>query len=716
MTDKQSKSDGGDGTTNTGGDTLKFRLTLALLEDLHSGTGTGSAEVDAVQYANRQGQPVIRASHLKGVWRQAAEEIVEVVTKGAPCPEGIEDLAELKNTLQDLFGSRGAQRRSALILESLRPVFPAHNQVWTSSARRPFSRLPLPDSLRSQEYVGAGTLFSGRLLIRARNGAQTPKLEALLRACLRRADAYGHRRQHGAGRVLASLDPATDWQPSKITHLEEPGESKRLRLLLRAVDPLCLPITGAPGNIIRSAGYIRGQTLAGALIAWALDKGDTVLAKELLAGETRISDALPLPDGQNPPSTPEELAAWDVLPIPLNIQTRKPLGTDLRWPWWASQGFSDFLRGDKEFDGFYPQDSDGEKPKRPGEWEHLFRTSPKSAWHRYSPPIGAHMRNGVKAADLYTEEEMGDRLLFLAEIEVPTPARGESMVKKLNPLFTGLDWLTLGRGGHPVEIVDGCWMPARPQPQRDRDSIGNYGFTLTLESDLIARDPWLGFHNRLDPKMLVELAGLNLQWDPETPWQSFCDADEVRGFNSSSGLPSVPRLAIRRGSCIRLEGSDHSIDLYRALLRQPALGEGQELGFGRFRLDFDPFNAPPAGPNKPPQPAESRREGVLEASHEQAETIKEKYLDKSQEKPPSRSQWGDFRAQVQAAATRQDLERLIDATIDHAKTTRGGQPWTRVDLDTIKTAIKKYEDLSDQRLYLDSLVRWLWPSLPGERH
>jgi len=54
----------------------RYQLTVTLLEDLHSGTGTTSGHLDGVQTRGRNGRPVIRDSHLIGLMREAAFELV----------------------------------------------------------------------------------------------------------------------------------------------------------------------------------------------------------------------------------------------------------------------------------------------------------------------------------------------------------------------------------------------------------------------------------------------------------------------------------------------------------------------------------------------------------------------------------------------------------------------------------------------------------------
>src|SRR4051812_35099863 len=130
----------------------RYRLEVELLEDLHSGTGTGAGAIDAVQIRDRAGRPVIRSSHVKGLWRAAGVELAELGTAS-------------HQEVVRLFGGKGMRQPGALVVRSLRTTAagPPRMVTWTTTARREFDRAPRDDSLRSIEYVGAGTCFVSEL-------------------------------------------------------------------------------------------------------------------------------------------------------------------------------------------------------------------------------------------------------------------------------------------------------------------------------------------------------------------------------------------------------------------------------------------------------------------------------------------------------------------------------------------------------------------------
>jgi hypothetical protein len=305
----------------------RYQFTVTLLEDLHTGTGTGAgAELDAVQIVDQSGQPVIRDTHLKGLLRAAGEDLVRL---------GV----ETADKVQQLFGDGGSSNQGALFVRSLRLVrevggtddcgvpqqpHPGRRLVWTSTAREKFSRVPRDDTLRTVEYVAAGTRFAGEMTLR------NPDLAALLDRCVKRLDRLGSRRNRGAGLICSKLVGPMDMQPANTPPERQAGQI-RLRLLLKNLEPLCLPLTGYPGNIISSECYIRGQQLLGAFAAWSLAQGGD--ARLWLERKVSVGNALPLPSGLTV-SAPNELQRWDVAPMPLHLYTYKPSGPkNLNWPW-----------------------------------------------------------------------------------------------------------------------------------------------------------------------------------------------------------------------------------------------------------------------------------------------------------------------------------------------------------------------------------------------
>jgi len=414
--------------------------------------------------------------------------------------------------------------------------------TWISTARKHGSRIPQRASLRFIEHVSAGIEFDCEFEL------YDASLWELLENCIDRTDCLGGNRNRGGGLVKITKPPVIHQHVRNFPQPDEKNYS-RLRVIFKNLEPLCLPITGFPGNIIPTFGFIRGQVLRGAIISWALRQDKN--ASLLLGQNVSIGDAIPLPYGVVSESNLQGLLQWDVAPIPLNVGTRKPCGSkDNGMPWWAKTGMDFSFLGDNEEDVLeQKRSSPYEKLKRPKPYEYLFSQSPQKAWIRYEPEISVHMRNQVPRdrkkdkTELFSVEEIAENTLFMSEIRFNNKEDADAFYRDYLSLFVSGPWITIGRGRRPIEVIDAHWLPALKPLAKNQDT-----FSLTLESDLIVRGPNLGFYNRLDVKVLKEATGISIPGSLEAEGKS--ESVEVMGFNAASGLPRAPAIAIRRGSYI----------------------------------------------------------------------------------------------------------------------------------------------------------------------
>lgn len=714
----------------------RYRLVVTLEEDLHTGTGTGSAVVDALQARDRAGRPVVWWSHLKGLLLAAAEDLIE---NERAKPD------QLREQVRMLFGGPGDPRAGCLRGHSLYLDQPAAQDrprtlVWSSTALRPGTRLPLEDTLRSSQVVAATNRFVTELRL-----PPDSKLDGLLKRCVKRMDALGLGRNRGQGRITTCLESLQPPGRIAVERISPPPGSEaapgpmRLRLLLRNLDPLSLPTTGYPGNIIPTESFIRGQALFGALANWARD--DPAAERLLFAGAVpSVGDAIPLPAHCQPPgpTQPEAWAGWDILPIPLSIKTPKPQGEAGDWPWWFVQGggrndlgargekdeLAEVLRENPHAQSSGGTDAPPEKLKRPKDHEYLFRADTGSAWIRYAPTVGVHLRNQTRDADrpdgaLFAMDELAERTLFLATLYFADGQTARDFAQRFAPVLAQRDWLAVGRGGRPVEVIACQWETAPQATAGTAAQPDTRPVTLTLTSDLIARDlgrpgrpPTLGYFDRLDPQVLADLTGLEaLRSMAAGQWFEVSEAVEVRGYNAVVALPRAAALAIRRGSGILVREPAAAAALRLALAGESALGERQDEGFGRFRLDLPlglgpekeaeadtAATPPPATSPAPPRP----KEDLLAKVCALAERLGARKL-------PSRSQWEAVRQSINAGATK---EQVLGQLKEHAKTI-GGENWRGV----IAPVAEALEGLTagEVRFFVDALVRTLRPDLTRGR-
>lgn len=644
------------------------QLSVEALEDLHTGSGTGGGDIDALVQRDRHGQPVIRASHLKGLLREAGEELIALDKL---------NLADLDALLGKKGTERGALRLTSLFVGERQDPPPI--LVWGSTRRVENGRAPKEDTLRFIEHVAAGTRFAATL--RLANPALVPLLERLLN----RIDRIGGARNRGGG--LAKLD----WGPATLTPTPLPeGKGLVVRLVLRNLEPLCLPGTGYPGNLIKSHSFIRGQTLRGALMAWAIRNGRAEQAK--LFARIGVGDALPLPEGCE--------GAEQVIPIPLSILTGKPKGNNSAIPWWA-----DGWGQSSAFDNLYkPLVPNKEKPKRPGAHEYLCRSASGADWQRYSPSMRVRLRNATlkrhstedEDTQLFSLEEIAEDTCFQAELRCDDEQIARDFLTAFAPLLSGADWLTLGRGGAPARI-DAVRLapPLSPCPPPDLHE----NWTLTLTSDAIVRGERLGFLDNLSPEHLCKLAGIDCQDN----WQVVNDAvetDTLHGFNAVTGLTRAPALALRRGSCWRIAGTG-SAELARALIRKGAIGERTGEGCGRFLIGIQPIAL--SAPNKQEEAPKARRNEELLA-------IARQLALKLNQDGPSLSQLQWLRSQAGAVETEAQLQARLDE-IKQAPERRkqGGKAWAHFPHEPLREALRDCRTLDEKCRLIAYLVQWRVP-------
>lgn len=501
--------------------------------------------------------------------------------------------------------------------------------------------------------------------------------------------------------------------PGETNHQNSTAQGISLSLVLRNLDPLCLPMTGNPGNLIRTQSFIRGQTLRGALMAWAIDNNKVSDALTVFQYMS-VGDALPMPYGEE--------TAGPLLPMPLSILTDKPSGTDSDLPWWAAgsspQSTHDGLNGRHE-----PK----EKQKRPGAHEYIYHDA-TAGWLRYAPLISVRLRNATPRRNQYTDaelfslEEISEQTCFQAELRFETEAtmRLKLFKKTFGPLLVGDDWLAIGRGGAPFEVVSLSETTALEQ--RSTDAVPQPDdWTLTLTSDLILRGPHLGFLDDLDTTALCSLAGIHrdeeLKVEERTTetdqkrilpsalvdnWviaEHTAENERVYGFNAVSGLQRAPAVAIRRGSCWRITGPDSAM-LAQTLAKISALGERTDEGFGRFLIDVQPINTlskPQAETSI--SPSDPRGEQLLAHALELSGLVEDKGPS------PSQLQW--LRGRALAATKPEQITDLL-AEIENAPSRRpqGGMGWKGFPVTEIREKLGEFTDLKDQRQLISNLVQW----------
>lgn len=641
---------------------VRQMLTAELLSDAHLGSGSGGGGIDALVARDRCDRPVIWASHVEGVLRDAARRLRDDDEAG------------------NLFGRSGGERQRA-VFTSLYAKDNPESHIWRSTAREAFdNRAPKDDTLRVVEYVPRGTQLVGEVELPA---SQLDTLKRLVQE----VDALGGGRSTGAGRVKLTLSDVVS------TSRKTGTPTGRLVLLLRNRDPLCITATATPDNLIPSLAFVPGRTLLGAVAAWLIAEGDRDTAALLTSGKISVSDALPLPH------VPSKLDGTEVLPAPLSLQSEKPKGAAGDVPWWA-QPTAPTERLDA-----WRQGDDKPKLKRPEDDLFVFRESASAAWTTFRPARRVRLRNGrpdpkQPDASLFAIEQIVEETHFLAELHGPVEDL-RKLAEKLTPVLEGRRWLRVGRAGAPVEVVQLAWSGAAPATKTETKAL------LTLTSDLLVRDENLRWRTELDENALRDVVG-----DKDTVvvkterggLRALQDSVMVHGFNGTSRLWRMPAAAIRRGSVFEVSGAGVAKLAERAA-KNEWLGERTHEGFGRFRIDaaLPGVTSVISSSSAPTPPADVQEESIAAKTQEWfkhrhwlTEPTKK---DDNGRKPPSLSQWLDLVTDLEGGNANAIVDRLNP-------TTAGGKSWKHRDAKAILDELSKVQ-APERKLYARLFVRWL---------
>lgn len=635
---------------------VRYTLTAEFLSDAHLGSGSGGGGIDALIARDRYGRPVIWASHVEGVLRDAARRLC-----------GDEEAGKF-------FGRAGGEQQRA-VFTSLYARESPESRIWCSTAREAFdNRAPKDDTLRIIEYVPKGTKLVGEVELPT---SDLPTLQRLVQE----VDALGGGRSTGAGRAKLSLTEITP------TTRKTGDATGRLVLLLKNRDPLCITATATPDNLIPSLAFVPGRALLGSIASWLIAEGDRATASLLTSGKVSVSDALPLPQA------PTNLSHVDVLPAPLSLQSEKPKEAAGDVPWWGQS-----IKPTKRIDAW----SVKEKLKRPEDDLFVYRASPSEAWTPFKPARRVRLRNGrpdpkQPAASLFAIEQIVEETHFLAELH-GSPEDLKTVAEKLGPVLEGRRWLRLGRAGAPIEVAQLAWSKA-PATTKATDKA-----LLTLTSDLLVRDEHLRWRTALDEKALSALAGvedITIVTSERRGLKELQDSVMVHGFNGTSRLWRMPAAAIRRGSVFEVSGAGVAKLAERAA-KNEWLGERTHEGFGRFRID----SVLPGVSDE--NPASSAPTPAADIAEEAIAATTKKWFDDHRalakpgggsDRKPSLSQWLDLVGDLERGATSSLSSRLNP-------TTAGGKSWKHGDAKAILDELNKIE-ASQRKPYARLFVRWL---------
>lgn len=589
---------------------VTYTLSVTVLEDLHHGAGLGGGLIDALFSRDRLGQPTIRWNHLKGLLRDALYERQNALNQP---PDQTHALA---NRLfgHDAPSPAGTDRSGLVSGTSLycQPTKAVDSVVWTSASREVGKRSPAPDTMHQIEFIPAQTKFKSELQFLSLTGDSLPThgptpmgVKHWLEKLLRRVNRLGAQKSRGAGLICISFGTLEREQAKQANPVDASAALSppaTYRLLLENLDPLCLPTTGIPGNIIGTETYVPARALHGALVRYILAHGHHEAANAMLTHEHQLSNAYPV--GLSADLATKNFETLAAMPRPLGLHKTKFNAQQSELPYWLEAPTAGTVHDT------LGEDQPMVKTKRPSDHDYLF-TQDGSNWTPFTQQTRLRLRNNAGqvlreglAQALYSTEEIPERTCFVATLVLPTNTdHAQAIANALHKLQQG-HWLLLGRGGTPVRLAKLCELvktaPASlnaaaattlSATTATSTAAADFSFRLVLLSDTLVRDSNFAHHRSLSLSALRDMlitAALNqLNLPDEVQIKAASDATEVHGYNYAVRLPRMQAIALRRGSelCMTGEGAAKWYEALWALKTSGAgLGERCFEGYGQFEL------------------------------------------------------------------------------------------------------------------------------------
>jgi len=199
-----------------------FDFTIRLVSDAEPSSGFGTELVNSLVPRSTDGYPIIPASHIKGLMKQALLDVI-----GTLNPEGA------RYCMACVFGSEGSDLSSEALFSLVDAKCHCHNTLST------VTRTGLTEygtakegTLRTAEIVSVGSEFKGTVRFR---GNPSPLLDTLARYALLSVMEIGGSRNRGCGACCVSIEGEH----------RTPGTLLRELLLLSCKDELLLPASKA---------------------------------------------------------------------------------------------------------------------------------------------------------------------------------------------------------------------------------------------------------------------------------------------------------------------------------------------------------------------------------------------------------------------------------------------------------------------------------------
>jgi CRISPR/Cas system CSM-associated protein Csm3 (group 7 of RAMP superfamily) len=257
---------------------MQYAYTLTLKSDAEPGTGTGGTIINERVPRNRYGKPIIPATHLKGLIREELLKLEDLF------PNELNDLADECCGKSDENGDGDWTTESCFHISDA----VSDENVTTSFVSRTSIDSDLgkakTTSLRTTERIAVGNVFTGTLMVNAKEGSRQ---DLAIRLAMLSIGAVGGNRTRGGGKCVLEfqeqnqppgnlfkqfLESKKDeqWQNKHVdfsqTETVSKTETITLRLIFEADSPVCCPEHPVPSNVIKSGFVIPASAVQGLIL------------------------------------------------------------------------------------------------------------------------------------------------------------------------------------------------------------------------------------------------------------------------------------------------------------------------------------------------------------------------------------------------------------------------------------------------------------------
>lgn len=278
---------------------LNIKYSIKLVSDTETSSGLGSDLVDGLVARDINGNPVIPASHIKGLMRQAVKDLPCAVISN-----------EKKSALLKFFGTAGEKREFG-------SLFSITDGLCVDAKTRLISRTALNEngvakdsSLRTNEAIAAGSAFKGEIHLLSESKA----LDLLVRYALLSIFEIGGSRNRGAGachieiegenktpgkllKELVALNvEALVAAPAQTVNVSASKEIVYAKLTFVSDSSLCLPELPIVGNNTICSGFaVSASAVQGCILTKINGLNEAVATATFESDNFRTWPMLPVP-------------------------------------------------------------------------------------------------------------------------------------------------------------------------------------------------------------------------------------------------------------------------------------------------------------------------------------------------------------------------------------------------------------------------------------